>query len=235
MAENGSVAPELLQSIKEQVFGNGNGSAPVNPYAPPPAATTPPVATPPPATTPANNAPPPTDAPPPQVIPAVDYNAYLRENFGFDSVEVAKTEIERLRNQPPVVKELEFPDETAKKLYLNLKENKYDEVANYINGINLLKGVETKTPEEQLKLFIKMQNPRFDSKDVDEEFADTYSIDEENIAPEKLGRERKKMDQRKEDDLARARAHFATFKSKIDLPDITPAAPAIDPEYQQYQ
>jgi hypothetical protein len=234
MAENGSVSPEMLQSIKDQVFSNGNGGNPVNPYAPPatPAA---PVVDPPPAANPANVAPPVTEPVVAPVIPPVDYNAYLRENFGFDSVEVAKTEIEKLRNQLPVIKELEFPDETAKKLYLNLKENKYDEVANYINGINLLKGVETKTPEEQLKLFIKMQNPRFDSKDVDEEYADTYSIDEENIAPEKLGRERKKMDQRKEDDLAKARAHFSQFRSKIDLPDITPAAPAVDPEYQQYQ
>jgi hypothetical protein len=233
MAEQ-TLAPELIQSIKDQVFDKGtNGVS--NPYVAPsvPVATDDQPAAP--AVTASNE---PAAAPiasPVAPVPAVDYNTYIRETFGYDSVEVAKAEIERLKNTPPVIKELDFPDEIAKKMYLNIKEGKYDEVANFIQGNRLLKDFDIKTPEEQLKLYIRMQNPRFDETDVSEEFKDTYYLDEENIAPEKLARERKKMEQRKENDVLKAREFFQQYKSQINLPDITPPVPQVNAEFEEFQ
>src|ERR1700749_1179255 len=130
-----AVAPELVQSIKEQVFGNGQQA----PYAAPAAAA--PSAEPP--APPVSSEPAPVAATQP-VVPAVDYNAYVKEKFGFDSEEVALAEINRLKNAPPVIKEVEFPDDLAKKMYLNIKEGKFEEVANYIQGTRLLKDFDTK-------------------------------------------------------------------------------------------
>lgn len=221
-------SPELIQSIREQVYNAAPAqSAPIV------------------ENQPANNVPastPETVVEPavePAASPVFDPNVFAKEHFGVDSLDLAKQqwgELQQMKAAPPIVyKDIEFPDEMGKKLYENIKAGKEEEVANYIRGRQLLKDVTTKAPEDQIKLYIQLTNPRFDRADVEDEFKDTYFLDEENIAPEKLARERKKMDQRKEDDFRKAQEYFTQYQSKIELPDIQHAKPVVDPGYQEFQ
>lgn len=181
------------------------------------------------------------DQPPVEIptTPSFDVSSFLKENFGLDSLDAAKEEwgnLQKLKAEPPVVyKEIEFPNETGKKLYQYIKEGKEQEVGEYIRGRQLLKDVESKSAEDQIKLYIQMKNPRFDRTDIEAEYNDLYTLDEENIAPEKLARERKKLEQKREDDYQIARQYFQDYQSKIELPDIKVPEPTVDPDYQEFR
>jgi hypothetical protein len=170
--------------------------------------------------------------PAPGVAQPFDVNAFLKETLGVDNVEAAKTawqEYQALKTAPPKFKDPEFPDETGKLIYENIRAGKTSEVLSYLRGQEVLRDFEAKPLDDKLKLYIQFRNPRFDANDVNEEFNETYNINEEGIAPEKLARERKKLEQKKEDDVLMAAEFFQKYKSKIELQ----AQP--DEGYKQYQ
>ena len=57
----------------------------------------------------------------------VDYNQYVKEKFGYDNVEIAISEINKLKEQKSFV-ELTFENEVSKKIFDLLKEGKEDEL-----------------------------------------------------------------------------------------------------------
>lgn len=63
--------------------------------------------------------------PQPQEPPKVDYDSFVKETFGFDSVEAAKQELQRLKE--PV-----FENEVSKTLYAAIKSGNEEEVLNVI-------------------------------------------------------------------------------------------------------
>lgn len=229
------------QSIRDQVFGGAaknvfTKEAPAAPAAPAPtnnsstssiqAPTTAPEAE-------AGTAGPSTTAPA-TAAPAgddgvVDINTFLKNEFGYDSLEVAKTDwqaLRKLKETPPPPAEPLINDPVSKKIYENLKAGKIDEVHSFLSAQQVLKGVEAKTADDQLKLFIKLQNPLFNDEEVNEEFNEKYNVDDEGIEPAKLSRERKKAEQQKKKDLQEATTFFSQYKTKFELPDVAPPAPA---------
>ena len=169
----------------------------------------------------------------------IDAVTYLKQQLGYDDWEIAKQDIDALRKIKETAstpEEIKFANEQSKKLYEYLKEGKEDEVAEYVSARKILKDVESKSDDDKLKLWIKMQNPLFNDKHAEEEFAETYSINEEEIDPSKLERTKLKLEQRKRDDIAKANQYFEQFKTKLELPEIQRSAPAnADEAYQQYQ
>jgi len=79
--------------------------------------------------TPAAAEPAKVEAPEPTKIPAVDYNQYVKEKFGFDSEEVALAEIAKLKEKP----ETKFANEQSEKLFKYLQEGKEDDVLNLLS------------------------------------------------------------------------------------------------------
>ena len=61
--------------------------------------------------------------------PQVDYNAYVKEKFGFDNEETALQEIAKLKQQKDALK---FENETSEKFFTLLKEGKEDELFNFL-------------------------------------------------------------------------------------------------------
>ena len=164
---------------------------------------------------------------------------YLKE-LGFNSIEEAKAQIEelkQLKNTQQTAVEIAFANEESKKLHQLLREGKTKEVKNYLEAQELLANVENMGDEQKLKLFIKMQNPRFDKELIDDEYNSLYKIDEDELIddPMKLRKERLRMEQRLENDVAKAQEYFAQYKTKIELPDIEPPTLEVDKDYEAYK
>ena len=51
-----------------------------------------------------------------------DYNSFVKENFGYDSVDAAKEEIQKLKSKP----EISFDNEVSERLFNLIKEGKKD-------------------------------------------------------------------------------------------------------------
>jgi len=177
----------------------------------------------------------PAPLPAEQVLDASDF---LKTNFGWESIEAAKAELERLRTTPQsTAAEIAFANEESKKLHQLLKEGKTKEVRNYLEAQELMTGLDTMADEQKLKLYIKMQNPKFDSELIDDEYNSFYKLDEDNFIddPMKLRKEKLRMEQRKENDIQKANEYFSTYKQKIELPDILPQQSVVNSDYEDYK
>lgn len=177
----------------------------------------------------------------------VDDIVYLKQQLGYENWEDAKAEIEELRKlktAPPKTEEVKFTNEESKKLYQYLREGKEDEVAKYISGRQILKDVDNKPDEDKLKLYIKLQNPLFDSELIEDEYNSLYTIDEndekfKNAEGDtdqlKLRKEKLRIQQRIQNDAQKAQEYFSQYKTKIELPDIQPQQATVDEGYEEYK
>jgi hypothetical protein len=165
-----------------------------------------------------------------------DANDYLKEQLGFDDWETAKAEIEKLKTAPKKT-EIEFADEQSKKIHELIRQGKTKEVSQYLQAQELLANVDTMNDEQKLKLYIKMQNPRFDKELIDDEYNSLYSINEDDFTddPMKLRKERLRLEQRLENDVTKAQEYFSAYTQKIQLPDIQPPTVTIDEDYNAYK
>jgi hypothetical protein len=98
----------------------------------------------------------------------------------------------------------------------------------------MLSSLDGMSDEQLLKLHIKIQNPKFNDKHVDEEYNEMYVLNEDEIDESRVERERLKMEQKKSDQVQAAKTLFAEKKSKIVLPEIK-AAVSEDPEYTAWK
>ena len=118
--------------------------------------------------------------------PQVDYNAFVKENFGFDSVDVAKEEFEKLRTQQP---EIVFENDLSKTLYEAIKAGKEDDVFNIIQQkkqIDSLLSVEV-TKENALEIVKKsyeLKYPDLTKEEIDLLSTDNYRFPEKPIKGE---------------------------------------------------
>lgn len=160
------------------------------------------------------------------------------KDLGFDNIEDAKKEIEALRTlkaNEGKPKDIEFADEDSKKIFELIRQGKKKEVGQWIQAQELLSDVETMNDESKLKLYIKMQNPKFDKELIEDEYNSIYNIDEDEYLddPMKLRKERLKLEQRIENDVVKAGEYFSQYAKKVELPDISqPEAITVDKEYE---
>ena len=167
----------------------------------------------------------------------------LKEKFQYASAEDAIREIEELRGfkTNPTKEELKFANDEMKRIYEYISEGKEDEVAKYVAGRQLIKDIDSKTPEEKLKLQIQLQNPLFDKELIEDEYKSLYTIDEKSpkvldeygeIDPTKLKKETLRLQQRIANDVEQAAETFNKFKSKIELPPLTKQ---VDEDYVSFK
>jgi len=238
--ENGQVTPTEPQVVETPVVDTAAQKAQVAfeqqmAYAfmdEPPA----PVAEPEPPVNPDAPAEPTTPAPEPPKEPN-----YLAE-LGFTDLDDAKAKIaewQKLRDTPQTPQEIQFANEESKKVHQLLKEGKVKEVISYYTAKETLANIDTMGQEEKLKLYIKMQNPKFDQELIDDEYKELYNIDEDNPdfidEPMKLRKEKMRLAQRLENDTQKAQEYFSQYLQKVELPDITPATAVIDKDYEAWK
>ena len=108
-------------------------------------------------------------------VPTVDYNSFVKENFGYDSVEVAKQEIERVKNFKP--------EEPKYKTVEQLLGDKEEEIANYLSNKKRLERLTTTSLEnnttaasEIIKLSMQQKNPELTAEDAEFMFNEKFNI-----------------------------------------------------------
>jgi hypothetical protein len=175
-------------------------------------------------------------------LPSFDVNNYIKEKFGFENEEAALAEITALKNakEEKALAELRFANEEMKKIYEYAANGKEEELQEYFSKRSVIKNIENKTPDEKLKLYIKLQNPLFDEELIEDEYKSLYEVDEEsskfldeeyNVDKIKLKKEKIRVQQRIATDVELANKFFEQYKTKIDLPSITKD----DEDYEAYK
>jgi hypothetical protein len=106
-----------------------------------------------------------------------DSNQFVKERFGYDSVEQAEEEFKKLKEQPS----FEFKDDVSRTLFDAIKEGKADDVYEILNQQKRLEKLITSdlTPDlaaEIVKTNIKNKYKDLTSEDVDLLFYDQYFV-----------------------------------------------------------
>lgn len=192
-----------------------------------------------PATEPASNAAP--------VVSDDEAQALIKEIFGVEGgIEVVKQqwdELQALKANPPKA-ELTYANEEAKKWAEYFAAGKEDELYQSLHGRQQVKNVESLSDDQRLKLYIKLNNPLYDSELVDAVYEKNYTFneaqfkDEEGKINDTLGYRLAKVDalQRMQQDIQKANDFFAQYKTKIELPVIQPTAQTTkDEAYEAYK
>ncbi len=163
----------------------------------------------------------------------VDANAYIKEQLGFDDWETAKTEIEKLKATQKA--EIQFADEESKRIHELIRTGNKKAVSKYLQAQDLLEDSDSMNNEQKLKLYIRMQNPKFDKELIDDEYNSLYVLEEDSLSelePLAARKKRIQFEQRLESDVEKAQEYFSQYKQKIQLPEIQPATKTIDEEYE---
>lgn len=191
-------------------------------------------------------APAPTDAPAAEQFQYVDPNVYLKEQLGFENWDVAKTEfqaLKELREKAQTPAEIKFANDEAKKWYGYLNEGKEDDLYTSLHARQQIKNVDALNEEQKIKLFIKLQNPLFDTELVDYQFKKDYGFDEsafkddEGNVTDAMGLRFAKVaaQQKMQNDITRANEYFSQYKTKIELPELNKPVAGVDQAYEEYK
>ena len=113
--------------------------------------------------------------------PQVDYNAFVKETFGYESLDEAKAEFEQLKKLKEEAPSQNFANEESKTLYQAWLEGKKDEVLDYLSNQKKIEKLATgevnaNTAEEIVKLTIKQKNKSLTDDEVDFMFNEKFSI-----------------------------------------------------------
>ena len=165
-----------------------------------------------------------------------DYNSFVKENFGYDSVDAAKEEIQKLKSKP----EISFDNEVSERLFNLIKEGKEDEVFSVIQEnkkINsLLSGDITQNALDIVKLnyekkysdltkdeidLLISENYKFPDKPEKGEFEDDDEFQErQRVFDSQMDKINKKI----VIDAKIARPELQKLQQEIKLPDINQPA-----------
>lgn len=176
----------------------------------------------------------------PDAPPAFNPDTYFKDNFGWDNAEVAKQEIEGLRNKK---QEEIWKSDEAKRIAALINEGKEEELANIFSSRKMMKGLDSMDTDQKLKLYYKMQNPLYDDEIIDLKLKKEYGFDDEpykdvdgNIT-DHAGYRLAKADSayKKQNDLEKAQAFFNQYKTKLELPEIQLPTQEVDKDYEAYK
>lgn len=182
----------------------------------------------------------------------VEPNVWLKEQFGYETVDDAKKEIDELRKLRETAKtpaQLKFANEQSEKFFEALKEGKEDEIYNYLNTKRELSKVDQLKADEAIRLNIKYGNPHFKDADIQDVFEEQYAkpakpvqeMDEEDadysVRVQQWQGQVEKIDRKIERDAFAAKQQLAKYNSELVLPDIPKAQSEVqqiaeDPELE---
>lgn len=168
-----------------------------------------------------------------QTTPSFDPNQFIKERFGFESVEQAEQEFKKIKEQPI----FEFKDDVSKSLFDAIKEGKADDVYEILNQQKKLEKLTTSelTPDlaaEIVKTNIKNKYKDLSADDVELLFYDQHFVplkpeqgydesDEDYAAKVKTWQSQVDYAERKLMIEAKVlRPELEKLKSEIKLPDI---------------
>jgi hypothetical protein len=110
----------------------------------------------------------------------VDYNSFVKETFGYESLDEAKAEFEQLKKLKETPQQ-SFANDESKTLYQAWVEGKKDEVLDYLSTQKKIEKLATSevdsyTAEEIIKMNIKQKNKNLSDDEVDFVFSERFSM-----------------------------------------------------------
>ena len=151
---------------------------------------------------------------------------WIKQNFGVESIDELKAKLDTPKIE---YRDLEFEDEETKNIVGLLKEKKYNDVGKVLYERSQFEGIMDKSAEEKIKAHIKYRYPDFDKKEIEAEYKDNYTINEDEYDEEKLERQSKKMSQKIREDAAIAEDFFKKRLGDLKFPERQVAQPAANP------
>ena len=111
----------------------------------------------------------------------VDYNQFVKETFGYETLDEAKAEFEQLKKLKEEAPSQNFANDESKTLYQAWLEGKKDEVLDYLSNQKKIEKLATgevnaNTAEEIVRLTIKQKNKSLTDDEVDFVFNQQFSI-----------------------------------------------------------
>ncbi len=106
-----------------------------------------------------------------------DPNAFVKETFGYDNVETAKQEFEKLK-QPKEEPKFKFANETSEKIFNSLKEGREADIYSYLKTKQELSNLDKLSPKDTVKLDIQYKNPELTANEVEFLLNEKYNIPE---------------------------------------------------------
>jgi hypothetical protein len=140
--------------------------------------------------------------------------------------------------------QLDFKNEVSKKVFDSIVEGNYAEVAPIIYEQTVLSNLDKLSDEEVLKLMIQYENPDMSEADVQKEYSDRYSPDEEkkdtsfmtedeiNEYNKSVERAKKRAIKEIKKDARDAMKYLSEKKVDIELPNLTEYMKSMAPKPQ---
>jgi hypothetical protein len=156
-------------------------------------------------------------------------------DFGYESEEAARTEIQTLRegrDKPPTAQEIQFANEQSQTLFNYLKEGKEADVLQFLTRKQQLAQVETMPAEAALRLHLESANPHYKPEDIQDVMEERYGLpprpvqephedDDEFAAREAAyNQQAGKVQRRMERDAYAAREELKRLNADLVLPEI---------------
>ena len=182
----------------------------------------------------------------------VDADAYIKENFGFESLAEAKAQIEELRKlkDNPTKAELKFENEVSEKLAKAWMAGKTDEVFEYLNQHRQLEAltnaeVTDDTADDIIKLSMRMKYSAegLNDREINYKFNKQYALPKEPVGDaddddfkELHAAWKEQVDDIKMNkiiDAKVAKRELDGFKQKLVLPEFNEQT--VDDGYLQYK
>ena len=170
-----------------------------------------------------------------------DYNAYIKEKFGFDSVEVLSQELAKLKEQKP---QFDFANEDSRKLFEAIKSGKKDEVYSLLEREMKLSRLSTapidnaNVASEVIKESLRSKYSDLSDDEIHRKFEKLFPIPEkpkqgidelDDEYQERLTMWERQKSEAEKDMMIEAkivRKELESLKSELKLPDFSDAAQA---------
>lgn len=170
---------------------------------------------------------------------AFDEVKYVKDTFGFENVEEAKTAFAawQAAGKPQQASAPTFANEQSKKIYEAIVAGNLKPVKEFLDVQFATENLDTLSPEQQVKLHLKHQYPTLTSQMVDRHYAKTYGLKEESEYEDPIDFQiaQQMVQQRIINDAAAAKNFFNEYKTKIELPQIQSIQPTVDEAYDAWK
>lgn len=162
----------------------------------------------------------------------INSDDFFRTNFGWESVDAGKREIEELRKLKAAPPAPVFANETSERIFNYIKDGKENELYEYLDKKRKLSDVEKMPGADAIKLHIQQSNPHYTSADIQDVFEEKYVLPEKPLSDgddadpayviqlNKWQTEVDKINRRIERDAYSAKQELAKLNTQLVLPDI---------------
>lgn len=192
-----------------------------------------------------------TPAPTETKVPEFDVNKFIKDEYGFDSKEVAKEQIEKWRKaekEPKPKAEPEkpsFANTESETLYNAFITGDKKKVTEILRKQEEIENVAELSPVEQIKLDLKFRNPKYTKDDIQDVIEEKYSYPNQPVQrddeldsefqsrAEAHKKEVAKIDRRISRDGLEAVENLQKHKTDLVLPDINGSRADYDKWVQQ--